>query len=683
MRSNLFDQISFYALLATIMLLPLFFLPFSNIPVEVSKSLLLVIGLGITIIAWTIARFFDGKVSLPKSYILLSGFSIAFVFFFAALFSPVKSWSLTGIIFDVGSFWFIFVCFALMFAASVILRGEKRARMVLWGAIISFTVVLLFQIVRLLVPGGLTLGVFASSSDNLLGSWNSLGILSGLLSIISLFMIEFLALDRKKKLALGALLLFSFIFIALVNYSLILWLLGIFALVIFVFKILYYVRARENAEQSIEFPLLPLAVLIFSVLFLLSGPLIRGFLPEKLGTTNNVEVRPPLSSTLLIAKETLKSRPILGAGPNRFGEMWAMHKPATTNAGGFWDAYFDFGWGLLPTFIITTGILGVLAWITFLTLLFLAGMKSVFASILSGKNYEAAVFFLASFYLFLASFFYPVGIVLFVLAFVMAGGFIGLYSGSRPGGDISVSFLDDPRKSFFAIIFLVFLIITTVVASFKFTERFVSVSYFRKALTADTVESAEANINKALSLNWNDLYLRTRAQVYLVKLNNEVSANPDLSEEEIPALQGVLDQAINSAVSATTYNHTNYLNFRSLGTVYELAGSLGVPGGYEKALEAYRVASNLNPINPGLKLSLARISFVLDQKVEAKEYGRQALIAKPNYVEAMIFLAQVAKNEGDLDGARTYATRALSFSQGNKDIIAFIESLGEGNGEDI
>src|ERR1019366_4816907 len=108
MRTNIFERLSFLSLFLVVVLLPLFCLPFTNIPVETSKGLLLVIGLAACIIFLAIARFFDGRIIFPKSWLLMSGFAIALVTLLSALFSGNTQVSLFGTMFDVGSFWFIF-----------------------------------------------------------------------------------------------------------------------------------------------------------------------------------------------------------------------------------------------------------------------------------------------------------------------------------------------------------------------------------------------------------------------------------------------------------------------------------------------------------------------------------------------------------------------------------------------
>ena len=114
MLSNILDRISFWFLFTVIVLLPIFFLPFTDIPVETSKGLLLVMGLAISIIFWIAARFSDGKISIPKSWLLFSAFGVSLAFFVSALFSSSLSLSLFGIMLDVGTFYFMLAAFLLM-----------------------------------------------------------------------------------------------------------------------------------------------------------------------------------------------------------------------------------------------------------------------------------------------------------------------------------------------------------------------------------------------------------------------------------------------------------------------------------------------------------------------------------------------------------------------------------------
>lgn len=674
MISKLLDRISFFAIFLVIVLLPLFFLPFLKIPVETSKSLLLVVGVSVSIIFWAVARFFDGKVIIPRSVVLLGGAGVALSFLLSALFSPAMQASLFGVIFDVGTFWFVFASFLLMLITSMVIRNTAQARFIFSGFVVSATILMIFQFVHIFAPAQTSFGVLPSKIDNVLGSWSALGIFASLLSVVSLFVIEFLSISKRNKIFISVLLLISLVFTAIVNLSLSWILLGIFALIVFVFKVVTYSHLKQSPENEARFPILPLFVVILAILFFISGGMVRGFLPAKLGISNT-EISPSLKTTLVIAKDTITNDPLLGAGPNRFKEMWAMHKPASINTSQFWNADFDFGSGLIPTFVVTTGLLGVAAWLFFFFVFIKAGLSSMFATIKDSSNPESSAFFLASMYLFLASFFYPFGGVMFFLAFAFAGIFVGL-----SGTGLGWSFLGNHKKSIISIVFLVLIILASVISTFKFLERFVSVSYFGKALSAlasapQNIPVAEESIAKAITLNQNDFYLRAYAQIYLTKLATTIVENKTPSEELKSQMQDTLDRAVAGADLASKYNPTNYINFRALGIVYDSLASIGVPDATEKAVESYQKAFELNPKNPGIKIAIARAYLLDGNTKDAKANAEQAINLKPNYIEGLVVLSQIASREGNRAQALSYAQKALDLSPGEKSLIDYVNSL--------
>ena len=686
MYTNIFDRISFVSLFLIITLLPFFFLPFTNIPIEVSKGLLLVIGLAVCVICWGLARFFDGKINFPRSISLLAGGGVVLAFLLSAIFLKNSQVSFFGTMFDIGTFWFIFSGFLLMLMSSVILGDPKKAKIVLFGAILSAAVVLIFQSAHLFMPTILSLGVLASKTDNLLGSWNALGIFAGFSALMSLLVVEFFSTTKTEKLILQILTVLFMAMIAAVNFPFVWKLLGIFALIIFVYKVSITFKEKNvegatNMESThsdgkkISFPTFSFVIIMITLFFFMSGDFIGGILPNSLGI-QNAEISPSLSATMEVTKSVLKENPVFGIGPNKFDVAWAMYKPANINNTPFWDVSFNSGSGLLPTFASTTGYLGVLAWLIFFFLFIKNGVKSIFSSIKNGSNWETMAFFVLSFYLFVSCFFYSGGTVIFLLALAFAGVFIGLSALNQNKGEISISYLNDHRKSFFSILFIVLAVIATAAISFKYIERFVSVSYFNRAVSATEISAAESSIGQALRLYQNDLYLRTYAQVYLAKLNSLATKDStSLSDEDKAMLQSSLDQAVSGAQLATTFNSKNYLNFRALGSVYQSLASFGVKDTYSKAIEAYTIALSLNPLNPGIKLNMANAAIVNQKNEEAKEYANAALALKPNYIDAFLTLSQIAKSEGNNAEALSYAQKALAVSPTNTDLIKYVDSL--------
>lgn len=676
MISNVLEKISFWSLYVTIVLLPLFFLPFSKIPVETSKGLLVVIGLAVSLIFWVAARFSKGNLTLPKSWIAVSALGIVLSFLVSALLSSNPQVSMFGIMFDVGTFWFTFAAFMLMLVSALVLKDPNNARKVLWGVVFSFIAVSVFQFLHVLMPNTLSLGVLSGKTANIFGSWSAFGLFAGFMGVLSLFAVEFFSVSNKMKKVLSAAIVLALFMAALVNFSLVWKLLGLFALIIFVYKVSASVGGEEGSRR---FPTFSLAVVMISLLFIMAGQFIGTYLPSKFGLAS-VEIGPSFNATMSVTKATLAKDPLFGIGPNRFGEAWSMYKPQIINSTQFWDATFDSGSGSIPTFAATTGSLGILAWLAFIFFFLKNGLKAMFSSIKNNSESELATFFVGALFLIIAAFFYSVGSVLILLAFAFTGIFVGLYSASRPNGEINYSFLNNSKKTFISILAMVLIIILAAAAGFKFLERFISVSYFGRAVSAQTIESAESSINRAVSIYQNDLYLRTYSQVYLVKLNTLASKGANLTEQEKQDLQSSFDKAIAGAQLATNADSTNYINHRTLGAVYETVGSYGVDGAYDKAVEAYLKASELSPNNPGLQLAISRISFVEGKLKEAKEYATKALELKNNYIDALVVLSQIAKSEGNLTSAISYAETALSLSPTNKDLIQYVNSLkGSGN----
>jgi tetratricopeptide (TPR) repeat protein len=686
---NIFDRISFWSLFLVIVLLPIFFLPFTSIPVELSKGLLLVVGLVSSVIFYAIARFSDGKIILPRSKVLLSALVLLVILLISTLVSSSPKVSFFGTMFDFGSYAFFLAAFLMMFMSSLILRTPKNAKTVLLGLLLSSTVLFIFQGLRFFAPGALTLGILNGKTDNLLGSWYTYGLFAGFFSVLSLFVLEFLPIMQRAKYILGSFLVLALLTVAVVNLSLIWVLVGIFALIIFIYKISFSFKPQVEGESKPPFPIVSFSVFMFSFLFLISNSL-GAFLPSKIGL-NNVDVSPSFSATSGVAKQVLAKHPVLGLGPNRFAEAWTLYKPVDINKSQFWNTSFDFGRGLFPTFFATTGALGILAWLGFLGMFLYVGLKSLLSNIKNSVNLEMSGFFLASLFLFISFFFYSAGPALFLTALAFAGIFIGLYSASKENGEMTVVFSNNPSKSFMFLCALIVVMLASAAAGFKYIERFVSVPYFRTALFASDVKVAEPAIIKALNLHQNDLYWRMDSQVNLFHFNELASSNknPTLTEQEKAALQNALARTVAAANEAVKQNPNNYLNPQMLGFVYQSVGQLGVKDAFKNAIVAYQNAATLNPLNPGIKLSLARVYFADGKVKEAEAAATEAVNLKSDYTDALVALSQIKNNQGNNNEAVTFAQAALSYVQSalvlspqdqnllqqNKDLNTYINTL--------
>ncbi|MDQ3244977.1 MAG: tetratricopeptide repeat protein [bacterium] len=676
MWSKILDRISFWALFSTIVLLPIFFLPGTSIPIETSKGLLLVFGLAITILAWFGARFSDGKIFIPMSTVLISGFLMVLSVLLSTLFSNSFNVSFFGTLFEISTLAFVLVAFLMMFFSSLIFNDTNKVRLLIKGLLLSFSILLFFQILRISMPNTLSLGIFQSKAENIFGSWNALGILASLLVVMSLFLIEFLKFKKFKNIILTIVFICSLLFLIIVNYPLVWLLLGIFSLFIFIYKIAFLSKTNEQGEKRVDFPAFSFGVVMISLLFFMSGQFIGGYVPSSLGI-NNTELSPSASATLNIAKSSLAHDPVFGVGPNKFSQLWSLYKIEGINTSIAWNSSFNFGFGLLPTLMLTTGILGILLWILFLSVIHTFSYKVLFSKRnIENGHIEKIVFVLLALFLFTASFLYPVGMVLFVLSFIFIGVALGL--AHKKENMVLIHVFAHPKKSFFIIFSLVLAMLITAGATFKYIEKFASAYYFTRALNATEVEQVESNLNKAISLYQNDLYFRTYAQVYLSKLNiifNKATDNNPLAVDDRNNIQKYFTQALSGANLAVSYDNKNFSNYMALAAVYETVVPFKVEGAYQNAIDAYGKALALNPLNPQIKYFMARVSFSDNKLEEAKSYALESYALKNNYVDVLILLSQIARTEGNKTEALDYARKASAILPDNQELSTYVTSL--------
>ena len=127
------------------------------------------------------------------------------------------------------------------------------------------------------------------------------------------------------------------------------------------------------AEEGRRSLVLPLALLAISLFFLIGGTL-GGALANALHI-NVLNVRPSWQSTFDVAQKVYTKTPVFGSGPGTFGAEWLKYRDASLNSTAFWNVDFTSGIGFIPTSLVTTGIVGAVAWIGLIVLLVVLGSR--------------------------------------------------------------------------------------------------------------------------------------------------------------------------------------------------------------------------------------------------------------------------------------------------------------------
>lgn len=673
-KVSIINRLSFFSLMGTLFLSIFFFIPYVPVTLEASKGFLISVGVTLSMFFWLIARLVDGKFTIPKDRLVFYIFPIPLMFLIASFFSASPYTSLFASGFEIGTFGSMLILTVLFFLSSVYFQTENRLRQFFTFLFTGTLALGIFQIIYIFVGFDKLLpGIFSGiSAGNLVGTWNDFVLFFSIMVILAVFTLEFLKLKKIQKIALSTLVGVGLVFFMIVNIAFVWILVGLFSLIVFVYNIsIQNIKNKgENSDSSNhekKLPIASLVVMIVSVLFIIGGNMFGGFISKYISASAS-NIRPSASATFHVAVQSIKHNPFFGTGPNTFMADWAQWKPAVIKDTQFWNVEFSQGVGLIPTFLVTTGILGFASVIFFMIMFLLKGfrsLKSAFDN--TNENYFLVASFITALYGWIVLVFYTPNILLCALTFAASGVFLGSLVNKKVISVYNLSFLNDPRNSFFSILGIVVLMIASISSVYMYSQKFISIMYFSKGVSVqdssvESISKAERMILNAISLDSNDLYYRTLSQIYVTEVNmlaNDKTLSADILKSRI---QSIITSIQQSAGAAVAQNPKNYQNWVNMGNVYTALVPLGVDKAYENAADAYKKAQEFAPLNPSLLLSLAQLEFLHKDNAAAKKYVEEALVMKPDYIDAMFTLAQINQSEGNLSEAIKQAERAASVS---------------------
>lgn len=653
-------------------LLPLFFIPGTSIPSNIGKLTLLSTGLLLVAFLWLLSALVRGQLKLPKDRFFIALASLFGVYVLSSLFSQSFTYSLLGEYFEIDTVLTVLLFVITVVLGTLLLSSYSKIRKVYTSLFVVFGVIALFQFIKLFLSAAgipLTLGgLLPDPTSNVLGKWNDVGMYAGLFTILSLITLE-MPLSRLKKIAVYGIGILGLGLLVVVNFKLTWVIVGIFALLHFVYTFsfgLHYSRKPGGESFNLgQLPLRSLAVFLISLLFIIGGGSIVDSVNSYFGISQ-VEVRPAWFSTFSIAEHTFDANPLLGSGPNTFRNQWMLHKTVDINSTLFWNTNFNTGVGIVPTSLVTTGLLGVAAWLSILYLLIVLGIRSL--SHLSSDPRLAYVeisSFIASLFGWVFLILYIPNSVMIAMTFFFMGIFLSSQHQKGSLDFMTLSGAEDQKQAFVVSFTTIALLIGIVGWGYIGTTRFVGTMYYQKGLSyaqseEASIDQVESSLLKAVRFYENDRYYRMLTDVSLVKLGQLVSS-ANLSEEEARSnFQDALAEAVERARSALEVDQSSYLNWLKLGEVYASIVPLQIDGAYDSAISAYQQAGAYNPQNPEVELRIARLEASRGDLDAARVKVQEALQKKSNYTEAVFFLSQIEAQSGNtVEAIRATESAAL------------------------
>ncbi len=639
--SNILNKISKVSIYLLVFLLPIFFLPWTASVLDFNKQTLLIFLVFISLFCWFLRSLQEGKISLNFSIFNLSILAFFVVLGISTLFSSYRYGSFWGWPLNIAPAFLTTFGFLLLYFLIVNTFQKTEIFGLFLTLALSGFLAALFGGLQLFGKFYFPFDFAKISSFNTIGTVNSLGVFAALLLplIISLFFIS----KRLIRVFLIIFGLVNLVLILLVNF----WVAWII-LLIGMAAILIFGISRRGA-----FPTSWLSLLMFLVVISLCFGIFRIMIPGLPATP--LEVSPSQRATFDIARETLMDRSpiflLFGSGPSTFVYDYSKFKPEAINQTVLWAVRFGSGASEILDKLATTGILGLISFFGILAVFFWIGIKALISSPKVEKKDSLWVLSLGLFSSWLAVaasfFFYPANLSLSFLFWVFTAGFVVFVESQKvKSWELKAGSLANVGVSFL----LIFILILGIGLFFLTGQRYIAQIRHLDGIGAFQRGDNQAAENYLLSAishtaGSQDDYWRDLSQIYLFRIDEELSKKDVPTEELQRVVPPLVSNAINSAKRATDISPKNVANWSVRGFVYRNIINL-ITGAENWAINSYEEAIKLEPTNPYLYTELGRIYLAKNEREKAKEQFQKALDLKLDYAPAHFQMATLAYLEG-------------------------------------
>ncbi len=660
------SAVSRWALILLATLLPVFFLPFTNLPVAVHKELLVFILILVAFFALLGRILIEGRLRYPGHLLMIALLVLVLVWGAATFFSVNQLGSLMGSWATPDSF-FAMLLFALLMLSIVMTFDRRDIVSSLLVFLASLSLLGLFELFQLFKIFILPFAFTKNFGFNPIGSVNDVGVLLAFGLVIASGLMSTPEMSKTLKKLLGFSVIIFILNLVIIDFWAI-WI-GLALAMIFMISFLSAGLSKSSISETIpanassvseissgsEFHGLQLAYFqkawLPSIILLIT--LLLLFIPSPLSkfVQTPIEVSPSFNATLNIALANLSAKggsafggkALLGSGPNTFGYIFNLYKPSGINQTIFWSTTFNSGASAIASWAGTIGILGVLALLFLIVAFIWTGIAgtAVRNSSRGIMNVASQAIFVAICYLFIMWFLYVANFTTMVFAFWGMGLFLAasLFSmkeekkptptlpyqggGKNPPdkgeerGLYSSAFKElriftSPPKTFLFSLLIVGLMVSVVIGIYFEVNRYIAEIYFSKAFAASAKNDNSAtinNISRAIQFwQYDERYFQSLSQTIFFQLN-DLLAKKDLPQETLRTqFQNITTNTISAARQAQTLSPQNPFNSVLLGNIYEnLIPFISDAANF--ALSSYSGAVSLDPQNPSNYLALARVEI--------------------------------------------------------------------------
>lgn len=645
-----------------------------------TKSLVILLGTLIALALFVVARLSRGNFVVSPTVLTLALWLVPFAYLLSTFFSGTNAGlAFSGLEYEADTFGFVLTLTVYAALLGLALRRDSdhasffRTAAYAFGAFIGIQALLV--LIARIVPSAI------APLSNLAGSFSDAGMIAGVGAIVIMIALRFLGFAGLKRVLLYGVLALSLFVVALANSMLVWILIGLTALGLFIESLMRHRSSSDDGELDgvatlaaeldvavgEKRPLVvPLIALALSVVFVIGASVVGNALATTFGTSF-IDVRPSWQSTFEVGSHVYASSPLFGSGPATFGEEWLKFRDRSINDTVFWNVDFVSGVGYIPTSMVTTGVLGALAWLGFLGLFLFIGIRALLFRLPQERmmRFTAIASFAASVSVLTLMMFMVPGPVVLFLGFTAIGIFIASLRYGKERIEWGVAFSRSPRVGFAAVFVLTLLLLGALYAGYAVSVRYAAMLAYGAAaqdLSQGNLDKADANIRSSLALVEDDRSYRLAALSSVARMNMVANATGTSPTETQQQFQVALTAALQVATAATQIAPDNYQNWLALGGVYQSVVPLKIDGAAAAAREAFGRAMQLAPTNASLPYLLAQLSIAENDYPGAEGHLFEAIALKRDYTQAILLLSQLQVALGKATEALQAVEAAIYFA---------------------
>jgi len=374
-----------------------------------------------------------------------------------------------------------------------------------------------------------------------------------------------------------------------------------------------------------------------------------------------------LTTSWVIAVETLKNSPIFGVGLGNFVEAFSRFRPASFNMTDMWVNMFG------------VSLMGIFHWWTELGLVGLGLILILMVSSWKQKN-KLGLVLLGSVVLLTP----PVFLTVFLMFWVMA-----TFLGETKEAQMILE-AGETKKNIMPYIVGLLVLVIVGFAGYKMVKPVVADYYWRESLTATVKNDATGAYNnqiKAIGMNPNLAdYRAMYSQTNLALARNyfEVPKGEEMTEENKQKASTLIQQAVREAQAAVGLDQKMSGYWVNLGSVYRSLIGL-IDNTFDWSVQSYQQAAVFDPVNPNIKMELGSLAYGAKDYASAERYFEDAVNAKPNLANAWYNWAYAAKQQNKIQEAVTRLDQSVKlvpadsedYEKANKELTEWKKELDE------